>query len=104
KSRQLVLILWTLALTFAAVALLSWWWARNSEDPRPGGSSLVYENLRGGFVMTTIKVLELVGESPNSWDEAVANAVADASKTIEQISGVEVCNLSANVAGGRGTE
>ena len=53
---------------------------------------------------TTVKVIELVGESPNSWDEAVANAVAEASRTIDHISGVEVANLTANVENGRITE
>ena len=53
---------------------------------------------------TTVKVVELVGESPNSWDEAVANAVEAAAKTIDHISGVEVCNLTANVENGRITE
>lgn len=54
--------------------------------------------------MTTVKVVELVGESPTSWDEAVANAVADAARTIDNITGVEVANLTANVDNGRITE
>lgn len=54
--------------------------------------------------MTTVKVVELVGESPTSWDEAVANAVADAAQTLDNISGVEVSNLTANVSNGRITE
>ena len=33
----------------------------------------------------TVKVVELVGESKNSWDEAVRNAVKDAHKTIRNI-------------------
>lgn len=51
-----------------------------------------------------VKVVELVGESPNGWQEAVENAVAEAAKTIPNISGVEVYNLTANVANGRLTE
>lgn len=53
---------------------------------------------------TTVKVVELVGESATGWDDAVANAVADAAKTIDNISGVEVANLTANVENGRITE
>lgn len=48
----------------------------------------------------TVKVIELVGESPNNWDEAVRNAVKDASKTIRNITGVEVLNTTANVKNG----
>lgn len=54
--------------------------------------------------MTVVKVVELVGESPNSWQEAAANAVAEAARTIKNITGVEVYNLTANVEGGRITE
>ncbi|HHX22464.1 MAG: dodecin family protein [Tepidanaerobacteraceae bacterium] len=48
----------------------------------------------------TVKVVELVGESKNSWDEAVRNAVKDAHKTIRNITGVEVLNNTANVVEG----
>ncbi|WP_245984515.1 dodecin family protein [Biomaibacter acetigenes] len=37
----------------------------------------------------------------NSWQEAVENAVKDASKTIRNISGVEVLNNTANVQNGK---
>ncbi|TYP54265.1 dodecin family protein [Thermosediminibacter litoriperuensis] len=49
----------------------------------------------------TVKVIEVVGESRNSWQEAVENAVRDASKTIKNITGVEVRNHTANVEGGK---
>lgn len=48
----------------------------------------------------TVKVLELVGESKNSWQEAVENAVKDANQTIRNITGVEVLNSTANVQDG----
>jgi len=54
--------------------------------------------------MTVAKVIELIGESPTSWDEAVQNAVSDASRTVDNITGVEVDNMTANVSGGRITE
>ena len=47
-----------------------------------------------------VKIIELVGESKNSWQEEVQNAVRDASKTIRNISGVEVLNTTANVKDG----
>ncbi|MFN2543221.1 MAG: dodecin family protein [Actinomycetota bacterium] len=44
-----------------------------------------------------IKVLELVGSSPNSFSEAVRNAVKRASQTIRNIRGVEVVSSTADV-------
>jgi len=46
-------------------------------------------------------VIELVGESTESWDDAVEVAVREAAKTIRHISGVEVRNLTADVVDGR---
>ncbi len=51
-----------------------------------------------------IKVLELVGESDTDWHEAVQNAVEEASKTVDNITGVEVYNLTANVNDGKVSE
>ncbi len=51
--------------------------------------------------MTVVKVLELVGESKTGWEDAVSNAVQEAARTVENISGVEVANWTANVEGGR---
>ena len=48
-----------------------------------------------------VKVVELVGESPDNWTDAVQAAVAEASKTIPNITGVEVYNLTANVRDGQ---
>ena len=50
--------------------------------------------------MTVTKVIELVGESKQSWQEAVEMAVSEASKTIRNITGVHVKNMTANVANG----
>jgi hypothetical protein len=44
--------------------------------------------------------VELVGESEISWEDAVKNAVREASKTIHGISGVEVLNMTADVKDG----
>jgi len=51
--------------------------------------------------MTVVKVVELVGVSPNSWDEAVRDAVSTAAKTIDHITGAEVVNITADVEDGR---
>jgi dodecin len=52
--------------------------------------------------MTTVaKVIELVGESEVSWDDAMRNAVEEAAKTVDNLTGVEVVNFTAALDGGR---
>jgi flavin-binding protein dodecin len=46
------------------------------------------------------KVIELVGSSSHNWAEAVNDAVREASKTIDDITGVEATNLTASVKDG----
>jgi dodecin len=51
------------------------------------------DDVQGGVV----KVIELVGSSPNSFSDAVRNAVKTASQTIRNIRGVEVLASNAEV-------
>ncbi len=51
--------------------------------------------------MTVVKVLELVGESRESWQDAANQAVVEAAKTVDNITGVEVANWTAHVENGR---
>jgi dodecin len=50
------------------------------------------------------KIIELVGSSPRNWNEAVNDAVREASKTIDDITGVEATNFTANIENGKITE
>jgi flavin-binding protein dodecin len=50
---------------------------------------------------TVAKVIELIGSSPNGWDEAAANAVKEAAKTIKNIKGVYLKDCSAKVENDR---
>lgn len=54
--------------------------------------------------MSLAKVIELVGYSPTGWEEAVKDAVTKASQTVDNITGVEVYNLTANVEDGKLTD
>ena len=45
----------------------------------------------------TVKIVELVGSSPNSFSDAVRTAVKTASQTIRNIQGVEVYSSTASV-------
>ena len=47
------------------------------------------------------KVIEVIAESEESWDDAARSAVAAAGKTVENIKSVWVDNLSAVVEDGR---
>ena len=48
----------------------------------------------------TVKVIELVGNSDTSWEDAAQNALADADETLEEIGGIEVTSQTADVEGG----
>lgn len=48
-----------------------------------------------------VKVIELIGKSEKSFEDAVEHAVARAAESISGITGVDVVNLSAGVDDGR---
>jgi len=50
------------------------------------------------------KVIELVGESSAGWQEAMEDAVQEAHKTVDNITGVEVTNWTATVENGKVNE
>lgn len=45
----------------------------------------------------TSKVIELVGTSPNSWQEAAENALASAAKSLRDLNWLEVVSWSARI-------
>ena len=47
--------------------------------------------------MPVVKILELIGGSPDGWNEAVQNAVTEAAKTVKNIKGVHVKRCTAKV-------
>jgi flavin-binding protein dodecin len=47
--------------------------------------------------MAVVKVIELIGSSPNDWEEATKNALAEAAKTIKNIKSVYVNRCNAKV-------
>jgi flavin-binding protein dodecin len=56
----------------------------------------VFEHSNGGRPMSSIaKVIEVIAESDKSWDDAVKNAVAEAAKTVENITEVWVSGMKA---------
>src|SRR5690349_4431496 len=51
------------------------------------------------FMATVIKIVELMGVSESSFDDAVRQAVKEAAKTIRNITGVEIIKSTAEVEG-----
>jgi len=49
------------------------------------------------------KVIELIGTSPNSWEEAARNAVETASKSLKDLRIAEVVEFDMKVEGGKVT-
>ena len=54
--------------------------------------------------MKTLKVIELIGTSSQSWEDAANNAVKEAQETIKGITGLEVVGQTARVENGTITE
>lgn len=50
--------------------------------------------------MTTVKTIELVGSSTDSWEDAARTALSDADETLEEITGIEVVSQTAEVEDG----
>ncbi len=47
--------------------------------------------------MSVVKVIELIGESPKSWEEATQNALDVAAKTLRGIVGIDVDHFTVKV-------
>jgi flavin-binding protein dodecin len=50
--------------------------------------------------MSVLKVIELVGTSPNSWEEAAKNAIDKAAETLRGITGADVVRQNVVVKNG----
>jgi len=54
--------------------------------------------------MPVIKVIELVGTSNKSWEDAVQQAVSEASESLRHITGVDLVRHTAHVENGKISE
>jgi len=52
-----------------------------------------------GDVMSVVKIIELVGSSDKSWQEAVEKAIVRAARTVRNIRGVDVLGWTGKVEG-----
>jgi flavin-binding protein dodecin len=51
--------------------------------------------------MSVIKIIEIMGESSDSWEAAAGEAVAEAAKTVKNIRSVWIQDQSATVKNGK---
>jgi flavin-binding protein dodecin len=51
--------------------------------------------------MSVNKIIEIMGESPDSWEAAAGEAVAEAARTVKNIRSVWIKDHSATVKGGK---
>ena len=51
--------------------------------------------------MGVVKVIELIGASPDSWEAAAQNAIDVAGKSIRGIRGIDVLHFTAKVENGK---
>jgi hypothetical protein len=50
--------------------------------------------------MAVVKIIEVVGTSPDGWHEAVQNALEGAKETLHGLSGIEIVSHTATVRDG----
>lgn len=51
--------------------------------------------------MSTYKVIELIGTSPKSWEEAVAGAIETAGKSLRDLRIAEITDLDVQIQDGK---
>jgi hypothetical protein len=51
--------------------------------------------------MSVVKIVELVGSSEKSWDDAVQNALKETAKTVEHIVGIDVLGHKGEIKNNR---
>ena len=56
---------------------------------------------RGNNDSSVYRVIDVIGTSPNTWEEAAANAVATASKSLRDLRIAEVSKLDVKIEDGR---
>jgi flavin-binding protein dodecin len=73
-------------------------------DERPQSFRPAIQQGRGNrFMAKIVKVIEVLSESPKSWEEAVQNVASEASKTLRNIRSIYVKEFTAAVEEGRVT-
>jgi len=59
------------------------------------------KRIKGGTVMSVYKIVEIVGTSPKSWEDATQKALATAAKSLEELRVAEVVRQDVTVEKGK---
>ena len=51
--------------------------------------------------MSVVKIIELVGDSQKSWEDAASQALSRAEESVDSITGVEIKRMTATVQDGK---
>jgi hypothetical protein len=54
-------------------------------------------NRDGGNEMSVIKIVEVIGSSPKSWEDAAKNALAETAETVRDIKSIDAKHFTAKV-------
>ncbi len=60
-------------------------------------NSHAHEKIGESDGVTVVKIIELIGSSPKSWEDATKNALAEAAKTVKNIKSIYVKRCNAKV-------
>jgi dodecin len=70
-------------------------WCRSFTGIFPAGANMKGKN------MTMLKVIEVLAESPDGFDQAAQTAVTKAAETVRNIKSIYIKDMSAHVEGGK---
>jgi flavin-binding protein dodecin len=72
----------------------------NKHQPEVSGENGLL-NKKGGTAMSVYKIVEIVGTSPKSWEDATQKALATAAKSLEELRVAEVVRQDVTVEKGK---
>ncbi len=60
-----------------------------------------YVERKGANMSSIVKVIEVIAQSKKSWEDAAANAIKKASKSVDNIKSIYIKDMSAKVDNGK---
>jgi flavin-binding protein dodecin len=74
---------------------------RKKYQPAVSGETGLLNPMKGGTVMSVYKIVEIVGTSPKSWEDATQKALATAAKSLDELRVAEVVRQDVTVEKGK---
>jgi dodecin len=73
----------------------------DAKRSRATSQAMITNDKKGKSIMAVYKILEVVGTSPTSWEDATQTAVATAAKSLEDLRIAEVVRMDVTIAYGK---